>query len=352
MPKKIALTGTTGQDAVYLIEYLLENEPDVEIHGMVRRSSTWNTQRIDHLMNNKEIFNKRFFTHYGDITDSHSVNDFVNTVKPYKFFNLAAQSHVAISFEIPAYTLSVDGAGTLNVLHSVKNIVPECKVFQASTSELCGGLDYNMPVTGYDENTRWHPRSPYSAAKLYAYWITRNYRESYNTFACNGITFNHSSKWRGENFLTRKVTIWAGRNYNALKNGKDVTPLALGNIASKRDESHSYDVVRAMNLILNQEKADDYVVGAGETHSIKEWVEQCFKWMEVPLEWQGEGINEVGISNGKIVVKIDPKYFRPAEVPVLLSNPAKIKALGWKPKYTYEMIVDDMMKADLERFGK
>lgn len=347
MVVKNLIFGATGQDGSYLIEHLLSLGE--EVHGVVRRSSTPNTKNIDHLMNNPNIFNKTLFIHYGDITDPLNVSQLISYVLPDKIFNLAAQSHVKISFDIPYYTSNVDGLGTLNVLESCRIHSPKSKIYQASTSEMFGGQINEMPEKGFNENTPLHPRSPYGCAKIFSYWLTRNYREAYNTFACNGLLFNHSSPRRGENFLTRKVTMWCAKNYENIINNCLKEPLNLGNLNSFRDEGFSGDYVKAMNLILNQEQPSDYVISTGETHSIREWVEKCFKWMNLNLKWEGSGIDEIGLCNDQKVVVINKKYFRPSEVDYLLGDCTKAKTqLSWKPEYSFEMLIDSMMTNDFK----
>jgi len=346
--EKVLITGVGGMDGSYLSEHLIES--GYEVHGIIRRSATPNTRNIDHLINNGNIFNNNFFLHYGDVTDSLNISQLVNKIKPNRIYNLAAQSHVKISFDLPYYTAQVDALGTLNVLEAARNAVPNCKIYQASTSEIFGGQASEMPRYGFNESTPFHPRSPYGVAKLYGYWIVKNYREAYNQFGCSGILFNHSSKRRGENFLTRKVTQWCAKNYtDIISDYKTPKPLELGNIYAHRDEGHSYDYVRAMHLILDQDTPEDYVISTGETHTIKEWVEKCFNWMNLEITWEGTGVNEIGICNNKIVVVINPKYFRPSEVDFLLGDCHKAKTkLKWKPTYTFETLINEMMMYDFE----
>jgi GDPmannose 4,6-dehydratase len=354
--KKALITGITGQDGSYLAEILLEK--GYEVHGIVRRSSTINTPRIDHLITNDSIFNKTLFTHHGDMTDANNLNDLVSRIQPEEIYNLAAQSHVKVSFEIPYSTAMVDAIGTLNVLESVRNHCPTAKVYQASTSEMFGGIGYNMPENGYTEKSPFHPRSPYGCAKIYAYWITKNYREAYNIFGCNGLLFNHESPRRGETFVTRKITIWCARNYAAMKEGIKVEPLQLGNLNAYRDWGHAKDYAKAQHLILQQNEPDDYVISTGETHTIREFVEKCFKYMDIEIEWFDDSDygypNEVGCIKGKNfpVVAVNPKYFRPSEVEYLLGDSTKArKELNWKPEYTFDGLVNDMMKHDMGLYG-
>lgn len=346
MNKKSIITGITGQDGSYLAEFLLDK--GYEVHGIIRRGSVFTTERIEHLMNDDEIYEKKLFLHYGDMTDSSNLTSLVSKIKPCEIYNLAAQSHIKVSFEVPEYTADVDALGCLRLLDAMHQNCPDSKFYQASTSEIYGGQINEMPKNGFDENTKFHPRSPYGAAKLYAYWITKNYREAYGSFACNGILFNHESPRRGETFVTKKITKWCGENLLSLKerNFHNIKPLRLGNMNAYRDWGHAKDYVKSQWLILQQDEPNDYVVATGETHTVREFVKKCFDWMEMPLEWSGSDIDEVGICAGNIVVKVDKKYFRPSEVDVLLGNPSKIKKIGWKPEFNFDMIVDDMMKYD------
>jgi GDPmannose 4,6-dehydratase len=349
--KKALLTGITGQTGSFLAEILLDL--NYEVHGIIRRSSTINTPRLDHLIDNSNIFGKKLFLHHGDVTDANNINELVTKIQPDEIYNLAAQSHVKISFEIPYSTAMVDALGTLNILEAARNHCPETKVYQASTSEMFGGIGYNMPVTGYTEQSPFHPRSPYGCAKIYAYWITKNYREAYNIYACNGLLFNHESPRRGETFVTRKITIWCAKNYKAIKEGMVVMPLELGNLNAYRDWGHARDYAKAQHLILQQDTPNDYVIASGETHTIKEFVEKCFVYMNLPIEWAGSGENEIGLSNGCPVIKVNPKYFRPSEVEHLLGDASKArKELNWKPEYTFDGLVEDMMKSDMGIYAK
>lgn len=348
--KKALITGITGQDGSYLAELLLSK--DYEVHGIIRRSSTINTDRIDHLMNDPEIFNKNLFIKYGDVTDSCAISKIIYDLQPDEIYNLAAQSHVAVSYELPLTTLMTDGAGTLHILDAVRNYSPHSKVYQASTSELFGGMGFNMPENGYTETSQLYPRSPYGCAKLYGFWITKNYRESYNLFSVNGILFNHESPNRGETFVSRKITIWYAKYIKAKKEGKTIAPLRLGNLTAERDWSHAKDMVKSMYLILQHSTPEDFVVSSNECHTVKEFVEICFKLLNKTITWEGEGINEVGICDGEVVVKVDPKYFRPAEVQKLLGDSTKIRTtLGWKPEFSFMDLVKDMVFSDLKREG-
>ncbi len=337
---KALITGITGQDGSYLAELLLEK--GYEVHGLIRRSSLINTWRIDHLYNNSEILNKRLFLHYGDLTDSISLTNLIKEIMPDEIYNLAAQSHVRISFEIPEITAKIDALGVLKLLEIVRKIKPEkeIKLYQASTSELYGKV-LETPQT---ESTPFYPRSPYGVAKLYSFWIIKNYRESYNLFACNGILFNHESEKRGFNFVTRKITIGLSK----IKLGmQDV--LELGNLDAKRDWGYAKDFVKAMWLILQQEKPEDYVIATGETHSVREFIEVCCKELGIALEWKGTGIDEIGIdkTTGKTIMKVNPRFFRPTEVELLLGDPTKAKEkLGWEAKIKFLDLVKLMIKSD------
>lgn len=352
--KKALIFGVTGQDGSYLADLLLLR--GYETHGVIRRSSVFNTERIEYMMKDGLLQ-----THYGDVTDPVSTNSLIASIKPDEIYNLSAQSHVKVSFEIPYYTGQVDAIGTLNILEGAKVHCPNAKIYQASTSEMFGGVGYNMPKDGYTENSPFHPRSPYGCAKLYAYWITRNYRESYNMFTCNGLLFNHESPRRGETFVTRKITRWCAKNfrkiYDVIVNKNNIIPnyiepLVLGNINAHRDWGHAKDYVTAMYLMLQQNVPDDYVVAMGETHTVKEFVEKCFKIMGYNIEWSGTGEDEVGKISGITVVRIDKKYYRPSEVDYLLGNPQKAKnILNWKPEYSFDDLIVDMMRHDLQKEG-
>lgn len=337
---KIALIyGITGMDGSHLADFLLAK--GYEVHGVMRRNSTFNTSRIDHLINSP-LKDKRFFLHHGDITDSSNVNRLIAEIKPDELYELAANSHVKVSFEIPEYTADVDAIGTLRVIEAVRIHSPETKIYFACTSECFGGLESNMPSAGYNEEVPFYPRSPYGVAKQYGYWICKNYREAYDLFICNGILFNHSSYRRGETFLTRKVTRWLGN-----KDGGDV--LKVGNVYSYRDEGHSYDYIKAMWLMLQQDEPDDFVIATSKTYSIKNWIEYCFKRKGYDLEWTGNGIDEKGYACGNLMVEIDPRYFRPTEVDRLLGDNSKAKSvLGWEPIFSYEDIANEMVDHDCD----
>jgi len=342
MSRKVALiTGITGQDGAYLAELLLAK--GYEVHGIKRRASSFNTQRIDHLYQDPHEPDRRLILHYGDMTDSSSLTRIVQQSQPDEIYNLAAQSHVAVSFEEPEYTADSDGVGTLRLLEAMRILGMEKKTrfYQASTSELYG----KVMETPQKETTPFYPRSPYGAAKLYAYWITVNYRESYGMFACNGILFNHESPVRGETFVTRKITRAVARIVRGVQ-----SELYLGNLDAKRDWGHARDYVEGMWRIVQQDQPDDFVLGTGETHSVREFVEKSFNHVGMPIKWSGKGVNEVGIdeASGKTVVKIDPVYFRPTEVDLLLANPAKAREkLGWSHKVTFDELVREMVESDL-----
>ena len=327
---KVALiTGITGQDGSYLAELLLEK--GYEVHGIIRRSSLINTDRIDHIYN-------QLYLHYGDLTDSTNIVRVIQLVQPDEIYNLGAQSHVKVSFEMPEYTADVDGVGTLRVLEAVRLLGMEdrVRIYQASTSELYGLVQ----ETPQSETTPFYPRSPYGVAKIYGYWITKNYREAYGMYACTGILFNHESPRRGETFVTRKIT----RALKAISEGKQEV-LTLGNLNAKRDWGHARDFVEAMWLMLQQDKPDDYVIATGVQYSVREFVEQAAPYFGMNIVWQGEGLNEVGIDSntGLVRVIIDPKYFRPAEVETLLGDASKAKKeLGWEPKTSFKQLVEDM----------
>lgn len=324
--KRVALiTGITGQDGSYLAELLIEK--GYEVHGIVRRHSTINTSRIDHLFENPEIGGKSLFLHHGDLTDSSNLNRLIEKIQPNEIYNLAAQSHVAVSFEVPEYTAETTGVGTLRLLDAIRESGVKCKFYQASTSELFGGLPETAPQS---EKTPFYPKSPYGVAKLYSYWITVNYRESYDMFACNGVLFNHESPRRGETFVTRKITM-AVANIMAGKQEK----LSLGNMDAKRDWGFAGDYVYGMWLILQQEKPQDYVLATNETHTVREFVELAFAEVGIEIEWKGTGVDEKGYdkATGRLLVDVNPRYFRPAEVELLWGDASKAeKELGWKEK--------------------
>lgn len=339
--RNIALiTGITGQDGSYLAEFLLKK--GYEVHGIKRRQSTINTERIDHLRKNPDYKNK-LFLHYGDLTDSYNLLKLVLTIKPTEVYNLGAQSHVAVSFEVPEYTAEATGVGTIRLLDAIVQSGIKCKFYQASTSELFGGLPETAPQS---EKTPFYPKSPYGVAKLYGYWITKNYRESYNLFACNGVLFNHESPRRGENFVTRKITQAVARIYK----GKQ-EKLTLGNLNAKRDWGFAGDYVEGMWLMLQQDKPDDYVLASNETHTVREFVELAFAEVGIEIRWEGIGIEEKGYDSitGRLLVDIDKRFFRPAEVDLLWGDATKAeKELGWKRKVSFKELVSMMVKSDLE----
>lgn len=339
--RNIALiTGITGQDGSYLAEFLLKK--GYEVHGIKRRQSTINTERIDHLRKNPDYKNK-LFLHYGDLTDSYNLLKLVLTIKPTEVYNLGAQSHVAVSFEVPEYTAEATGVGTIRLLDAIVQSGIKCKFYQASTSELFGGLPETAPQS---EKTPFYPKSPYGVAKLYGYWITKNYRESYNLFACNGVLFNHESPRRGENFVTRKITQAVARIYK----GKQ-EKLTLGNLNAKRDWGFAGDYVEGMWLMLQQDKPDDYVLASNETHTVREFVELAFAEVGIKIRWEGIGIEEKGYDSitGRLLVDIDKRFFRPAEVDLLWGDATKAeKELGWKRKVSFKELVSMMVKSDLE----
>lgn len=344
--KKALITGITGQDGSYLAEFLLEK--GYEVHGMIRRSSLINTHRIDHLYKDPHGKNVNFFLHYGDLTDSTNIIRLIQQIKPDEIYNLAAMSHVKVSFDTPEYTGNADGLGTLRFLDAIRLLGMEDKIkfYQASTSELFG----KVVETPQKETTPFYPRSPYGVAKIYGYWITVNYREAYNIFASNGILFNHESPRRGETFVTRKITM-AVANIKAGLQEK----LFLGNIDSKRDWGYAKDYVEGMWMILQHKVADDFVLATGETHSVKEFVELAFKELDIEIVWKGSGVDEKGYDkkSNKCLVEIDPRYFRPTEVDLLLGDPTKAKnTIGWKPKTTLKELVAMMVKADYDLVSK
>jgi GDPmannose 4,6-dehydratase len=356
MSKKVFITGSNGQDGSYLIEFLLEK--GYEVHGIIRRSSVFNTQRIEHLMENPEIYNKSLFIHYGDVTDPVNINQLISSIQPDEVYNLAAQSHVKVSFEIPYYTAQTDAIGTLNVLEAVRNHCPKARVYQASTSELYGGMGYNMPATGYTEVSPMHPRSPYGCAKMYGLWIVKNYREAYGMYACNGILFNHESPRRGDTFVTKKITNWMEKfRVETLRSSPwSLPPLELGNLNAKRDWGHAKDYVEAMWLMLQQDKPVDYVIATNATYSVKDFLTECFEQLgwNNHIHWEGNGVDEKLVwdtcgspVDGTPLVVVNPKYFRPSEVEVLLGDASKArKELGWKPKYDFKALVEDMLNGN------
>ena len=324
--KKALITGITGQDGSYLAELLLEK--GYEVHGIIRRSSSFNTERIDHLYKDPHINDVKMFLHYGDLSDSSNLSRLLEKIQPDEIYNLAAQSHVRVSFDMPEYTADVVGLGTIRILDAIKETQIKTKFYQASTSELYG----KVVETPQTEKTPFYPRSPYACAKLYSYWITVNYRESYDMYACNGILFNHESPRRGETFVTKKITHAIAKILN-----KEQDKLYLGNLDAKRDWGYAKDYVEAMWLMLQQENAEDYVIATGETHSVREFLDEAFGL--VGLDW-------------KKYVEIDPRYYRPAEVDLLLGDPTKAKEkLGWKPKTTFKELVKIMLEYDLNSVG-
>ena len=341
MTKRALITGVTGQDGAYLAEFLLKK--GYEVHGIKRRASLFNTDRIDHLYEDPHVNNRHFILHHGDLTDSTNLIRIIQQVQPDEIYNLAAMSHVAVSFETPEYTANADGIGTLRILEAIRILGLEKKTrfYQASTSELYG-LVQEIPQK---ETTPFYPRSPYAVAKLYAYWIAVNYREAYGMYACNGILFNHESPIRGETFVTRKIT----RALARIKLGLQDT-LYLGNMDAKRDWGHARDYVEAQWLILQQDQPEDFVIATGVQYSVREFVEAAAKELGIEIEWRGTGVDEKGYDkSGKLVVAVDPRYFRPTEVETLLGDPTKSKQkLGWTPKTTFAELVSEMVREDLK----
>jgi GDPmannose 4,6-dehydratase len=333
------LTGVTGQDGSYLAEFLLEKGYDV--HAILRRSSVFTTQRIDHILEHP-----RFHTHHGDLTDSSNLHTLLSTIKPDEVYNLGAQSHVAVSFEVPEYTAEVDALGTIRLLNAIKDLGQRPRFYQASTSELFGGLPETAPQS---EATPFYPKSPYGAAKLYSYWVTVNYREAYGLHASNGILFNHESPRRGETFVTKKITKAVAR----IAQGKQKV-LTLGNLDAKRDWGYAKDYVECMWLMLQQEVPDDFVIASGETYTVRQFVDMAFAEVGIELHWKGNGVDEVGINRKteQMLVKVDPRYFRPVEVDLLWGNPEKaMKKLGWKPKTAIQDLIRIMVQYDLKYDG-
>lgn len=353
MKKKALITGITGQDGAYLAEFLLGK--GYEVHGIKRRASLFNTDRIDHLYQDPHVDDRNFILHHGDLTDSSSLIHIIGKVQPDEIYNLAAQSHVAVSFEEPEYTANSDALGTLRVLEAIRilGLTSKTKFYQASTSELFG----KVQETPQTEKTPFYPRSPYAVSKMYAYWIVVNYREAYNIFACNGILFNHESPLRGETFVTRKITRAMARIYLGLQDC-----LHLGNLDARRDWGHARDYVQMQWLMLQQEKPEDFVIATGEQHSVRDFVDAAAAEIDLRLSWQGTGVDEIGIIKslpedatelkhlkvGDVVVRVDPRYFRPTEVETLLGDPSKAKnELGWVPTTTFSELVAEMMRSDL-----
>ncbi len=342
MTNKIALiSGITGQDGSYLAELLLGK--GYTVHGILRRSSSFNTFRIDHLYTNKDILNKSLFLHYGDLTDSSNLNRLVEKIGPDEIYNLGAQSHVQVSFEVPEYTAEVDGIGTLRFLDAIRETGVKTRFYQASTSELFG-LVQEIPQT---EKTPFYPRSPYAAAKLYAYWITVNYREAYKLFACNGILFNHESERRGKTFVTRKITVAVSKIMLGI-----LDKLLIGNLDSKRDWGYAPEFVEGMWKMLQVDEPEDFVLATNETHTVREFIEESFKVLGEEIRWEGSGIDEKGflVSSGKEVIGIDARYFRPTEVELLIGDYSKAKLkLGWEPRTRFKELVKIMVNADFEK---
>ena len=370
--KKVALiTGITGQDGSYLAELLLEK--GYIVHGIKRRASSFNTQRVDHLYQDQHENHVNFKMHYGDLTDSTNLIRIIQETKPNEIYNLGAMSHVKVSFDSPEYVANVDGIGTLRILEAVRilGLEKKTKIYQASTSELYGGMEENKNEQGfYDENSPFYPRSPYGVAKIYGFWITKNYREAYDLFACNGILFNHESPRRGETFVTRKITRAAAQIALGLQN-----ELFMGNLDAQRDWGHAKDYVEAMWRILQQDTPEDYVIATGLTTRVRDFIKMAFEQVGLYLRFEGSGVEEVGILDtinfevyqkttgnenivsslqlNKIIVKIDPNYFRPTEVDLLIGDPTKAKTkLGWKPKYNLQTLVEEMMTEDVKLFKK
>jgi GDPmannose 4,6-dehydratase len=344
--KKALITGITGQDGAYLAELLLSK--GYEVHGVKRRSSLFNTDRIDHLYKDQHEEGVNMTLHYGDLTDSTNLIRLVQETEPDEIYNLAAQSHVHVSFETPEYTANADAVGTLRLLEAIRILGREktTKFYQASTSELYG-LVQEVPQS---ETTPFYPRSPYAVAKLYAFWITRNYREAYGIYACNGILFNHESPLRGETFVTRKITRAAAKIHLGIQE-----KLFLGNLDAQRDWGHAKDYVEGMWMMMQQDEPDDFVLATGKTVSVKKFCELAFGHVGIEIEWTGSGAEEKGINkkNGKVIIEVDPKYFRPTEVDLLIGDPSKAKRkLGWEHKHTLEQLVTEMMKADVELFTR
>jgi len=338
LKKKALITGITGQDGSYLAELLLNK--GYEVHGIIRRSSSFNTQRIDHIYDNKNLY-----LYYGDMTDSLSLDSIIQKVKPDELYNLSAQSHVHVSFKIPEYTGDVDALGTLKLIESIRRHVPKCKIYNATTSELYGKVQ-EIPQT---EKTPFYPRSPYGVAKLYSFWICKNYRESYNMFISNGILFNHESERRGETFVTRKITIALSKINKALKDNKKFEILKLGNLDAKRDWGYAPDYVEGMWMILQHDKPDDFILSTNETHSIKEFINESIKYTDINIKWVGKNENEYAIdkNTNKVIIEIDPKYYRPSEVDILIGDYSKVKnELKWEPTVKFKELVKIMMEND------
>ena len=344
MTKKALITGITGQDGSYLAEFLLEK--GYEVHGIIRRSSSFNTGRIDHLMKDTHQNDVKVFLHHGDLGDSSNISRLIEKIAPDEIYNLGAQSHVRVSFDMPEYTADIDGIGTLRILDAIKDSKIKTKFYQASSSEMYG-LVQEVPQK---ETTPFYPRSPYGCAKLYAYWITKNYRESYNMFAANGILFNHESPRRGKTFVTKKITL----GFAKIKAGLE-DKIYLGNLDAKRDWGYAKDYVEGMWMILQADKPEDYVLATGETHSVREFIIEAGKYFDFEIIWEGKGLEEKGIDKktGKVIIEIDPKYFRPAEVDLLIGDYSKVKKeLGWEPKTSFKELVKIMCEDDLKEVTK
>ena len=342
--KTALITGITGQDGSYLAEFLLDK--GYTVHGILRRSSSFNTGRIDHLYNDPAILNSRLFLHYGDLTDSSNLNRLLERIQPDEVYNLAAQSHVKVSFEVPEYTAEVDAIGTLRFLDAIKETGVKTRFYQASTSELYGKVQ-EIPQT---ERTPFYPRSPYAVAKIYGYWIVVNYREAYGLYACNGILFNHESPRRGETFVTRKITRAAARIKAGLQKG-----LTLGNLGAKRDWGYAPEYVEAMWLMLQQDVPDDFVIATGETHTVRDFASVAFSELGIELAWEGEEEAEAGRdrATGAVLVTVNPAYYRPTEVEILIGDPSKAKEkLGWQPKVTFDELARMMARSDYEKVVK
>ncbi len=342
--KKALITGITGQDGSYLAELLLEK--GYEVHGIIRRASTFNTGRVDHLLEDSHLPDTKLFLHYGDLADSSSISRLLEKIRPDEIYHLGAQSHVRVSFDIPEYTGDVTGLGTTRLLDAIRESGIKTRFYQASSSEMFG-LVQEVPQK---ETTPFHPRSPYGCAKVYAYWIVRNYRESYNLFACNGILFNHESPRRGETFVTRKIT----KGLSRIKYGLE-KKLYFGNLDAKRDWGYAKDYVEGMWRMLQQDTPDDFVLATGETHTVREFIEESCRLLNIDLEWKGAGVDEKGLDKktGEIIIEIDPKYFRPAEVDLLIGDCSKAKEkLGWEPQTKFKELVRIMVEADMEEARK
>ncbi len=344
MSKIALITGITGQDGSYLAELLLKK--GYTVHGIIRRASSFNTQRIDHIYKDPHLPDRNLILHYGDMSDASNISRIIEKIKPTEIYNLAAQSHVQVSFEVPEYTAQTDAIGTLRLLDAIKDMQIPVRFYQASTSEMYG----KVQAVPQSETTPFYPRSPYGAAKVYAHWITVNYREAYKLHASSGILFNHESPRRGKTFVTRKITQAAAKIKLGLQDC-----LYMGNLDAKRDWGYAPEYVEAMWLMLQQETADDYVIATGQTHTVREFIEKSFSLLDISIKWEGTGVNEKGIDakTGHAIIKIDPKYFRPTEVELLIGDPAKaINKLGWKPKVTFEKLVEIMIQADYDDISK